>query len=385
MSEIKGREAAPEALEFDAAPVDPVSVEIAVGNGPISGLAANRDGTRLFVSNYGGNSVSVIDTGRCRVVGTIDGLDEPFALAMGADRAYVSTVSPAYDAIAVIDTPTDSVVATHPVALSVSDLAVAAHGRRVYASRNGARAADVAVLDTTTGRIEAIDLGVQEPGTTADCVCVSADGDRAYVGVNGSAGGRLVIIGAAGQPDEPARPRWRQRPATRSHARDAQTGLGVAGSVAIGLPVRGVALSPDGALAYVASCDPDVGAVVDVVDTRTQKVTSTRKLGEDTGILTGLTLSVDGDRAYLVSDDRVTVLCTLTKDVIGTLRVPGQPSCVAESPDGQRLYIADYSGTVTVAPVVWADQLPFEDAIPSHDVPAAWVMPELMQYEPALT
>lgn len=385
MSEIKGREAAPETPELDAAPMDPVSVEIAVGNGPISGLASNRDGTRLIVSNYGGDSVSVIDTDQCRVVETIDGLDEPFALAMGADRAYVSTVSPAYDAIAVIDTSTDSVVATHPVALSVSDLAVAPHGQRVYASRNGARVADMAVLDTMTGRIETIDLGVQEPGTTADCVCVSPDGDRAYVGVNGSAGGRLVIIGAAAHADEPARPRWRQRPPTRSHARDAQTGLGVAGSVAIGLPVRGVALSPDGALAYVASCDPDVGTVLDVVDTRTHKVTSTRKLGEDNGILTGLTLSADGDRAYLVSDDRVTVLCTLTHDVIGTLRVPGQPSCVVESPDGKRLYVADYSGAVTVAPVAWADQLSIEDAITGNGVPEAWMLPELMQYEPALT
>ena len=55
------------------------------------------------------------------------------------DRAYVSTVSPAYDSIAVIDMSTDTVVATHPLALSVSDLAVSADGKHVYASRNGAR------------------------------------------------------------------------------------------------------------------------------------------------------------------------------------------------------------------------------------------------------
>ncbi|SPM35337.1 YVTN family beta-propeller repeat protein [Mycobacterium rhizamassiliense] len=387
MSDIKGREAATEALELDAAAIEPLSVEIPVGNGPISGLATNGDGSRLIVSNYGGNSVSVIDTDRCRVIETIDGLDEPFALAgagPGTDRAYVSTVSPAYDSIAVLDTATHSVVATHSLALSVSDLAVAARGRRVYASRNGANVADVAVLDTETGEIETIELGVREPGTTADCVCVGPGGDSVYVGVNGSAGGRLVVIGTDAPPDEPARPRWRQQPATRPRDR-AQTSSRVVGSVDIGLPVRGIALSPDGALAYVASCDPDVGVVVDVVDTRRHKISSTRKLGELSGILTGLTLSADGDRAYLVSDDRVTVLCTLTHDIVGTLRAPAQPSCVVESPDGKRLYVADYSGAVTVAPVSWAGQLSVEDALPCDDVPAAWVMPELMAYEPALT
>lgn len=384
MSDIKGREAATEALELDAAALEPLSVEIPVGNGAISGLATNADGSRLIVSNYGAGSVSVLDTDRCRVIDTIGGLDEPFALAgggPGTDRAFVSTVSPAFDSIAVLDTSTHSVVATHSLALSVSDLAFAPRGRRVYASRNGANVADVAVLDTDTGAIETIDLGVDQPGTTADCVCVSPDGDRAYVGVNGSAGGRLVVIGT----DEPARPRWRQLPDTRSRDRVAQGGAAVVGSVDIGLPVRGVALSPDGALAYVASCDPDVGVVVDIVDTRRHKITSTRKLGELSGFLTGLTLSADGDRAYLVSDDRVTVLCTLTQDVIGTLRAPAQPSCVVESPDGKRLYVADYSGAVTVAPVAWAGQLSLEDALPSDEVPAAWVMPELMQYEPALT
>ncbi|MXI79799.1 hypothetical protein GR254_04375, partial [Mycobacterium tuberculosis] len=36
---------------------------------------------------------------------------------------------------------------------------------------------------------------------------------------------------------------------------------------------------------------------------------------------------IDADRAYLVSEDRVTVLCTRTHDVIGTIRT-GQPSPV---------------------------------------------------------
>src|SRR6516225_9439378 len=139
---------------------------IRLGNGPISGIAATSDGARLIVANYGHHSVSVIDTETWRVVETVVGLDEPFAIATGAhdtNRAYVSTVSPAYDSIDVIDASTNTLIATHPLALSVSDLVVSPDGRYVYASRNGAGDADVAVLDTATGQVDAIDLPTQ-PG-----------------------------------------------------------------------------------------------------------------------------------------------------------------------------------------------------------------------------
>ncbi|OMC53040.1 hypothetical protein A5747_20105 [Mycobacterium sp. IS-836] len=353
-------------LELGNAPGFPIVVEVAVHEGPISGIATSSDGTRLLVTNYGNDSVSVIDTHSCRVGETIAGLDEPFTIAVGsenAERAYVSAVSAAYDSIAVIDLPTGAVVATHPVALSVTDLAVSPDGRHVYISRNAARGADVAALDTTTGDVEALDIATA-PGTSAACVRVSPDGDRLYVGTNGPAGGRLIVIGTRGD--------------------SGQTGLSLLGTVDIGLPVRDVALSPNGAVAYVASCDPGLGAVLDVVDTATRKIVGTRKLGEIGGTLTGLTLSRDGDRAYLVSEDGIAVLCTLTHDVVGTVTGANQPSCVVESPDAKYLYIADYSGRVTLAAVAAIVALGTETEAPETQIPTDWVTPELLHYEPAL-
>jgi YVTN family beta-propeller protein len=375
-------------LELGAAPGFPIVVEIAVNNGPISGIATSSDGARLLVTNYGRNSVAVIDTDTCRVVETIADLDEPFAIATGsedAERAYVSTVSTAYDAIRVIDVSTNTVVATHPLALSVSDLVVSPDGRYVYASRNEARGADVAALDTTTGRVEALEVATT-PGATTECIRVSPDGDRLYVGTNGPAGGRLVVIGTHPQYDTPCagRSSWRPKSPTRSRAGAEQTGLRVIDTIEIGLPVRDVALSPNGAIAYVASCAPELGAVIDVIDTRTNKIIGTRKIGEIGGILTGLTLSRDGDRAYLVSDDGIAVLCTLTHDVVGTVTVTNQPSCVVESPDAKYLYIADYSGAVTVAAVASVVALGIESAASEAQIPTDWVTPELLQYEPAL-
>jgi YVTN family beta-propeller protein len=356
----------------------PIGVEISVQNGPISGMVASSDGSRLMVTNYGGDSVSIIDTDSCRVVETVSGVQEPFAIAAGGpDRVYVSSVSRAYDSIEVIDMSTNTVVATHPLALSVSDLVASADGRYLYASRNGTGGTDIAVVDTTTGRVEVIDIA--GPGATTQCVRTSPDGDRLYVGINAPSGGKLVVLGAPSDDRSSGRARWRQK-----SARTRTTGMSVIGVVEIGLAVRDVAVSPDGGAAYVASCSPELGAVIDVVDTRTNKITSTRKLGEIGGNLTGCTLSRDGDRAYLVSDDGITVLCTLTQDIIGTVAVTEQPSCVVESPDGKRLYVADYSGAVIVAPVASSAPLAIEGAAHRSYASADWVMPELLQYEPAL-
>ena len=397
---VNGREAAHDGrdgqvLEFGATPGFPIVAEIAVNHGPISDIAASPDGTRLLVTNYGRNSVSVIDTDTCRVIETVADVNEPFAIAMGsedANRAYVSTVSTAYDSIGVIDVSTNAVIATHPLALSVSDLAVSPEGKYVYASRNGAGGADIAVLDTTTDSVEAIELADASKalGTTTECVRVSSDGARLYVGTNGPAGGRLVVIGTHAQSDEAragARSGWRRKNlkrSSRSRGTGEQTGLRLIDTVEIGQPIRDVALSPDGAIAYVASCAPESGAVIDVIDTHTNKITGTRKIGEIGGIVTGLTLSSDGDRAYLVSDENITVLCTLTYDVVGAVGVANQPSCVVESPDAKYLYIADYSGAVTVAPVAAIVALGFENRVHESETSAEWVVPELLQCEPAL-
>jgi YVTN family beta-propeller protein len=381
VSETNGREAAREIVEMDAAPMAPVAVEIAVGNGPINSIAISRDGSRLVATHYGSDSISVIDTDTFRVVDMVAGVNEPLAIAMGGSgmgRAYVSTASTAYDSIHVIDVSTNEVVASHPLALSVSDLAVDAAGHRVYASRNGNGVAGLAALDTETGKVRAITVA---DAATTECVRVSADGSRAYVGVNGPAGGRLVVIGTKAQPEQAAaRASWRK-------ARDtgAPTRLRVIGTVEIGLPVRDIALSPNGALAYVASWAPEVGVVVDVIDTRTNKITNTRKVGEIGGILTGMTLSADGDRIYLVSDDNVTALCTLTHDVIATLGAGMQPSCAVESPDGNRLYIAGYSGAVSVSAIASATPLAIESAAAVPELSTTgWLVPDLLPHEPVL-
>ncbi|MEZ0365311.1 YncE family protein [Mycobacterium sp. pUA109] len=303
-----------------------VAGRIGVGNGPIAGIAASRDGRRLVVTNYGDDSISVVNLAAGRVAATLTGLPEPFTVAADeADeaRVYVGVASPGYDAIAAVDLVTGTAVAGYPLAGSVRDLAVSPDGKLVFTSRISADGADVVVLDTTTEQAQVIDLAVA-PGAVAENLAVSPDGQRLYVAIQRPDGSGLAVIDTAARR--------------------------VLDTIEIGSPIRGLALNHDGDILYVASCDPDLGAVIDVVDTRAAVITGSLEIGSlDT--VTQLLLSTDGARAYLVTGTGVTVMSTLTHDVIGTVALDAQPSCVAESADGSHLYVADHAGAVTVVSI----------------------------------
>jgi YVTN family beta-propeller protein len=347
------------ANEIGVVPGFTIVAEIAVQRGAVSGIAVSPDGAWLMVTHHGDDSFSLIDTANSAVAQTVIDIDEPFAIAVSdapQRRAYLSAVSTAYDSILAFDMDANRVVASHPMAHSVTDLAVSPDGRHVYASRTAVHGADVAILDTNTGNEDAIGIAASA-GTTAECVRVSPDGRRLYVAANGPSTAELVMIDTHGKR--------------------------VVNTIEIGSPIRDIALSPDGATAYVGSCSPDFGAVLDVVDTRTDTIANTYKIGEIVGFLTQLAISRDGERAYLVGDSGVTVWSTSTRDVIGSIVTGAQPSCAAESPDDDRLYIADYSGAITVLTV--AATAVAAHALTPDEVPTAphqWAVSNLLGLEP---
>jgi len=353
------RERAGEALpEIGNAPGFTVEAEIAVQRGAVSGIAVSADGTRLIATHCGDDSVSLIDTEHGEVEHTVVHIDEPFAVAVSGTtgRAYVSTASRAYDSILAFDIDAKQVVAAYPVVHSVTDLAVSADGMHVYASRTAANGADVTILDTETGKEDSIGIA-DAAGTTAACVRVSPDGRRLYIAANGPSAAELVVAD------------------THSNR--------VANTIEIGSPIRDIALSADGATAYVASCGPDFGAVLDVVNTARHTVANTYKIGEIACCVTQLALSRDGLRAYLVGDSSVTVWSTSTHDVIGSIVTGAQPSCVTESPDGNRLYLADYAGAITVLTI--APSATWEDLRTPDEVPTApfrWALSNPLGLEP---
>ena len=332
--------------------------EINAGRGAVSGMAISPDGDVLMTTHYGDDSVSLIDTAKGAVAVTVIDVEETFAVALSGSRAYVSSVSAEHDSVLAFDTEYNEIVAEYPLAFNVTDLAVSPNGRHLYAGRTDGEGADVAILDTKTGKQDSVRIA-GTAGTAAGCVRVSPEGRRLYVAANGSSTAHLVMVDAVQKR--------------------------VLNTVEITSPIRDIALSPDGATAYVGSAGPDFGTVLDIIDTRTSTITTTHKIGHVAGLLTQLTVSRDGERAYLVGGQSVTVLSTATQDVIGSIAFDGDPSCVIESPDGKRLYVGDYAGTVTVLEIavaaVPADVPTVDDELTA---PHPWAVPDLLLLEPTL-
>ncbi len=290
--------------------------QAAVGTGVITAMAANAFDGRLYVANYADDSVSVLDGYTLAVVSTIAGTPEPYALAVARGRAYVSTVVGAYDALAVTDA--ESVVATHSLADTVQDVVVDREGRYAYVARTGRGGADVAVINTATGAVNTVDLHSRS-GEVANTLSISGDGRTLFVATTDQLSGRLVIVDTAQ--------------------------LRVVDALTVVEPIRGLAASHDGATVWVATDDATAHGLVDALDTRSHRLLASVEIGS---AVKQLMLSAVGDRVYAVTDEAVVVVCANTYEVVDTIVTPWAPSCVAESVDGSRLYVAGFDGRVAL-------------------------------------
>lgn len=307
-------------IETDTAPGFSALRQIPVRRGPIAGIAVDaRDGL-IYTSNPTDNSVSVLDPAALSVVATLPGLDEASAITAADGRAFVATVTLSHDAVSTVDAAATEPGADHPLALSVSDLVADRAGRFVYVARSGRDGADLAIIDTADGRVRTLDLGTRA-GAAASAIAISPDDARVYVVTVDDLGGELVAVD--------------------TRARRVVSGL------AFPAPLRAVAAGPRGAV-YVATCDLSFAGVIDVVDSRTMRITGSIDVG---GLVTDLVAGAAGDRLYVAGVDRVSVVCTATHEIVDTVTIVEQPSCLAESADGKKLFIADYDGAVTALTV----------------------------------
>lgn len=303
-------------LEFDHAPGFTMTGRTFVGRGPIADMSVSPHGV-VFVTNRTDNSVSQMQAETLAVLATSIGTNEPFVVKSSDSRVFVSTASATFDSVTVIDARTGTIVATYPLAGTVRDLAVSPDGFRVYVARTGIDGADVAVIDTVTGAISRIDLGTRRE-TTAEAITISRDNAWVYVASVNHLGSELVVID------------------TRDHR--------VTGWRAFATAIRSIAVSPDGATVYVGGHDSKIGAHVDIVEARTCRVAHTVAIG---GPATQLLLSSGGDRVYVVNGRQIAVMCAATREIIATVSLDTEPTCINESCDGKRIFIADYDGRVT--------------------------------------
>src|SRR5271157_3049767 len=132
-----------------------------------------------YITNYGNNNVSVIDTVTNTVIATVNVGTGPGGVAVTLDETKVYVVNVWDSTVSVIDTGTNTVTATVNVGTFPVGVAVSPNGTEAYVANYGDN--NVSVIDTGTNTVIAkVNVG-KGPGGVA----VTPDGTKVYVANSG--------------------------------------------------------------------------------------------------------------------------------------------------------------------------------------------------------
>jgi YVTN family beta-propeller protein len=132
------------------------------------------DGSKVYVANINDNSVSVIDTATNTVIATIP-VSSPDGVAVSPDgsKVYVTNLG---SAVSVIATATNTVIGSPIAASSPDGVAVTPDGSKVYVANINDNS--VSVIDTATNTVIGSPIPV---GNNPIGVAVTPDGSKVYV------------------------------------------------------------------------------------------------------------------------------------------------------------------------------------------------------------
>jgi YVTN family beta-propeller protein len=218
---------------IDTASVDTASPVITrlTGFSEPAGIAASPDGSKVYVSDSGSGAVSIVSRATqsdpMSVTATLDGFSGPSGIAVSPDSRFVY-VANSYDTkLSIIDTQGSNEITTVLVGAEPVGVAVSPDGKSVYITNRGS--GTVSILDTTTNNVTTPLTGYSSPTGVA----ASPSGTNVlFTGTN-----RVTIINTV---------------------TGAVSGIDIVGSLA------GIALSPDGARAYVANNSEGSVSVLDL-------------------------------------------------------------------------------------------------------------------------
>ena len=268
---------------------------VSTGSRPV-GVAVNSDTHRVYVSNEGDDSVTVLDGTTGTQIATVALGQRPGAVAVDRERNLIFVANRDSDTISVIDGSTDT-----------------------------------ATNEFSTGAVPGGELvgalAVDEP---CGHVWVGDCGDRASVFKSGLCAATLRVL------DE-----------TSGETIDSQFTGGLPGTPGIYLDnILGIAISSNDGSAYVLHADKYGSTTVDVVDLTS--LAPTARVIVPNG---GLALAIDSDvhqtyiggRGYLIVVDQATKLTSVYTG--------HTPFKLAVDPAAKRIYVTDSSPTNTVAVV----------------------------------
>jgi YVTN family beta-propeller protein len=282
-----------------------------------------QNAPRAYVADTLSNTVSVIDTATDTRVATIPVGVSPSGVALHprGKRLYVSNAGS--DTVSVIDTATDATVATVAVGHVPSDVAVHPAGRHVYVTNESDDT--VSVIDTATNAV----IATVRVGTSPRGVAVHPNGLHVYVANINSQGDPPLFTGTLS-------------------VIDVATNV-VTATVPVGdFSPSDVAVHPNGARLYTANFGaPLTPATLSIIDSGTNRLIELVTLG-DNGVANGVTVHPDGTRVYVSSSSRdsVSVLDVATNTIEADVPVGSFPRGVTVHPDGTRVYVPTSGGNL---------------------------------------
>lgn len=270
--------------------------------------------------------------------------------------------------LSVIDTRTDSLIATIPVGTRPRGVKVSPDGRTVYVALSGSPKCPPSMPDAECEKLKAdktkdgiaeVDVigrrvrRVLPGGSDPEQFDISHDGSRLYIsnedagtaslvdlksgtidttvsvgaepeGVRISPNGKLVYVTAESD--------------TSIRVLDAATGA-VKARIKVDRRPRDVAFTPDGKRAYATA---EVGGTVSVIDVANNKVVATIPLPKDAKPM-GVRVSPDGERVYVATGrgGTVVVIDPASNKIVGSVKVGQRPWGIAFTSDGTKLYTAN--------------------------------------------
>lgn len=244
-----------------------VEAEYTVGSGPTSVVVR---GDRIYVSNGGSDSVSIIDT-TAGIVTTISVAGQPNALALSnnGERLYVTTDD---GGIKVVDALAKTLLTDETIDLPSSDIALSADGALLYSlNRNGT----ISAIDTATGAVI-----LQQPVNTAAAVvrriALSPDGAHLYATFFTPGQSKVAVYDAAT--------------------------LTLTETLGLSDLPNGVAVSNDGSVVYVGGANGGLA----IIDAATNTLIGTAPAVSSNSVA-DVVISPDGQHVYVVdtSSDQV--------------------------------------------------------------------------------
>jgi PQQ-dependent catabolism-associated beta-propeller protein len=262
------------------------------------------------------------------------GAGQPPAAAPAAGELLAYVTNEGSEELTVIDTRTDSAVATIPVGTRPRGVRVSRDGKTIFVALSGSprcpptmpdeeceklkadKSKDgVAVVDAATRKVTRVLPGGSDPETFD----ISRDGATLFVS-NEDAGTASIVDIASGK---------------------------IRSSVTVGKEPEGVRVHPDGNTVWITG---ETDHNVTIVDTRSGKVVGQIEVGRRPR---SIAFTPDGTRAYVTSevDGTVWVVDVAGRRKLKVITMPAgsKPMDAEAAPDGKRIYVSNgRGGTVSV-------------------------------------